>query len=155
MKTAYPLFTISFLTILFYSLSVALVRLGLLSKPNHRKFWNLLLLITFMSAGLIGLLMVVKINYKLDIPFYDEILGYHVDFGIAMVVIGLFHFWWHLKYYLRLFKSEKSNKSSQTTFPEGDLSLSCLKISAFILGGTSMIAQVILLREFLSVFNGK
>ena len=154
MKTAYPLFTISFLTILFYSLSVALVRLGLLSKPNHRKFWNLLLLITFMSAGLIGLLMVVKINYKLDIPFYDEILGYHVDFGIAMVVIGLFHFWWHLKYYLRLFKSEKSNKSSQTTFPEGDLSLSCLKISAFILGGTSMIAQVILLREFLSVFNG-
>ncbi|MDP2335389.1 MAG: hypothetical protein Q8N05_02850 [Bacteroidota bacterium] len=154
MNTAYPLLPISILVILFYSLSFAFSRMGLVSKANHRKFWNILLLIAFLTTGLIGLLMVVKINYKLVIPFYDELQGYHVGFGIGMAVIGFFHFWWHLSYYLHLLKSEKSKQSRQTFQMEKDLAESFLKISAFLLGSTSIIAQVILLREFLSVFNG-
>jgi len=154
MNTAYPLFTISILVILFYSLSFALSRMGLVSKTNHRKFWNVLLLIAFLTTGLIGLLMVVKINYKLAIPFYDQLTGYHVGFGIGMVVVGFFHFWWHLSYYLQLFKSEKSRIIRNAVVIKNDLDVSFLKISAFLLGSTSIIAQVILLREFLSVFSG-
>lgn len=154
MKTAYPLFTISILVILFYTLSLAISRMGLVSKASHRKFWNGLLLIAFLTTGLIGLVMVVKINYKLEIPFYDQLVGYHVGFGIGMAVIGFFHFWWHLKYYLHLFKSEKNKESGKIILAENDLDLNRLKISAFLLGSTSIIAQIILLREFLTIFNG-
>ncbi|HEX7583577.1 MAG TPA: hypothetical protein VF373_02715, partial [Prolixibacteraceae bacterium] len=154
MNTAYPLFPISILVILFYSLSFAFSRLGLLSKTNHRKFWNVLLLITFLITGLIGLLMVVKINYKLETHIYDQLVGYHVGFGIGMAIIGFFHFWWHLSYYLHLLKTEKSKESLQRILIENNLDVQLLKVAAFLLGSTTIIAQLILLREFLTVFNG-
>lgn len=154
MNTSYPLFSVAILVILFYSLSFAFSRLGLVSKINHRKFWNVLLLIAFLTTALIGLLMVVKINYKLVIPVYDQLVSFHVGFGIGMAVIGFFHFWWHLSYYLKLFRKEQNPETFQNirfeTIPEDRF----FKISAFLLGSTSIIAQVILLREFLAVFSG-
>ena len=154
MNTAYPLFPISILVILFYSLSFAFSRIGLVSKVNHRKFWNVLLLIAFLTTGLIGLLMVVKINYKLVIPIYDQLVGYHVGFGIGMAMIGFFHFWWNLQYYLKLFKVDNRTTKSLTLRMENDLDESRLKLFAFLLGSTTIVAQVILLREFMAVFSG-
>ncbi len=154
MNTAYPLFSISILTILLYSLSFMLVRMGMVSRSSHRKFWNVLLLLTFLGTGLIGLLMVVKINYKLEIPCYEELLSYHVWFGIGMAIIAFFHLWWHLSYYLHLFRTEKSSSPAPSALIKRDVDERFLKVSAFLLGETSIIAQVILLREFLTVFNG-
>lgn len=154
MNNGYPLFPVAFLVILSYALSYILVRLGLLSKVNHRKFWNSSLLIVFLVTGLAGLVMVLKINYKLTIPFYTKLLDFHVDFGIGMAILGLIHFWWHLSYYLGLLRKEKGLKASPVMVVENDLNNPQLKLSAFLLGSTSLIAQVILLREFLSVFNG-
>jgi len=154
MNTAYPLFPISILVILFYSLSFTFSRIGILSKANHRQFWNALLLIAFLTTGLIGILMVVKINYKLVMPFYDQLVGYHVGFGIGMAVIGFFHFWWHLSYYLHLFRNEKNKETGLASQAGIEPDVRLLRISAFMLGSTSIIAQLILLREFLTVFNG-
>ncbi len=154
MNSSYPLFAISILIILFYSLSFAFSRIGLVSKTTHRKFWNVLLLLTFLATGLIGLIMVVKINYKLQLSFYEKLVGYHVGFGIGMVIIGFFHFWWHLKYYLQLLKGEKIKESRQLVVMENNLDVRFLQLSAFLLGSTSIIAQVILMREFLTVFSG-
>jgi spermidine synthase len=154
MNTAYPLFPISILVILFYSLSYSFMKIGLVNRSDHRKFWNVLLLIAFLTTGLIGLFMVVKINYKLVVPIYDQLVGYHAGFGIGMAVIGIFHFWWHLNYYLHLFKGEKSGESLQNVLSEKNMDGQHLKISAFLLGSTTFMAQIILLREFLAVFNG-
>ena len=113
-----------------------------------------MLLITFLTTGLIGMIMVVKINYKLVMSFYEQLVGYHVGFGIGMAVIGFFHFWWNLNYYLNLLKGKKSKESRQRIRMKNDLDARFLKISAFLLGSTSIIAQIILLREFLTIFNG-
>ena len=154
MSASYPLFSISILVILFYLLSAALVRLGLMNKPNHRKFWNVILLGTFLVTGSIGLISVLKINYKLEIPYYDELLRYHVYFGIGMMIIGVIHLGWHLNYYLHILKPVKNNETAIPIIPNNDPDPSLLKKSAFLLGTTTMIAQIILLREFLTVFNG-
>ena len=154
MSTSYPIFSISILVFLFYLLTWLFSWMGLVTKTIHRKFWNIILLITFLITGLIGLVMVVKINYKLVIPLFDDLVKYHVDFGIGMVIIGLIHFWWHLSYYLHIFKSERIKESGQIFRLESDVEESIIKVSAFLLGSTSMIAQITLLREFLSVFNG-
>jgi len=154
MSASYPLFSISILVILFYLLSAAMVRLGLMNKPNHRKFWNVILLGTFLVTGSIGLISVLKINYKLEIPYYDELLRYHVFFGIGMMIIGVIHLGWHLNYYLHILKPVKNNETAIPIIPNNDPDPSLLKKSAFLLGTTTMIAQIILLREFLTVFNG-
>jgi spermidine synthase len=129
-------------------------QLGVIDRTTHRKFWNVLLLSTFLITGFIGLVMVIKINYKLVIPFFDDLVKYHVDFGIGMAVIGFIHFWWHLSYYLNLFKRKSSGASDQTNELTADLDELHLKFFALLLGSTSLIAQILLLREFLSVFNG-
>ena len=155
MNRAYALLPIGIAVIAFYALSFVLSRLGIVSRVSHRKFWNVLLLFTFLLTGLIGLFLVVKINYKLEIPFYDKLLGYHVEFGIGMAIIGFFHFIWHLNYYLQLLKGNpKTEKLPKVEPLVNDAGPGFLKISAFMLGSTGMIAQVILLREFLTVFNG-
>jgi spermidine synthase len=154
MNTSYPLWPISILVILFYALSFALTQMGLVSRTNHRKFWNVLLLLAFLTSGLIGLFMVVKINYKLTLSFYEQMVRYHVDFGIGMVLIGFFHFWWHLRYYLKLFKGEKRKELQTQDFQANILQEGTLKLFVFLLGSTSIIAQVILMREFLTVFSG-
>jgi hypothetical protein len=153
-NNSYPLLPISILLILFYSLSYAFSRTGLVSRANHLKFWNTLLLIAFLTTGIIGLLMVIKINYKLEMSFYEQLVAYHVGFGIGMAVIGVFHLWWHLNYYLQLFKVEKVREYSPQFEMENDLNPQILRISAFMLGSTTIIAQILLLREFLTVFNG-
>ena len=154
MNTTYPLLPIAILVILFYSLSFVFSRMGLVSRSNHMKFWNVLLLIAFLTTGLIGLVMVVKINYKLVMPLYDQLVGYHVCFGIGMAIIGFFHFWWHLSYYLNFFNVDKTKENRKQIPTEMDVDQGFLKLSAFLLGSTSIIAQVILLREFMAVFNG-
>jgi len=154
MSTSYPLLSLIVLIILFYALSAAFARLGLVSKINHRRIWNVLLLGSFMITGSIGLVSVVKINYKLAVPFYDELLSYHVEFGLGMIVIGLIHLWWHLDYYFCLLTCKKTRETSRSIHPVMDSDPSFLKISAFMLGSTSMIAQIILLREFMTIFNG-
>ena len=154
MNTAYPLLSISILVILFYGLSFAFSRIGLVSKANHRKFWNVLLLITFLATGLLGMTMIIKINYKLVIPFYDQLVGYHVNFGIGMAIIGFFHFWWNLRYYLKIFSGENGTGKAQFVEMENDLDERQFKLFAFLLGSTTIIAQVILLREFMAVFSG-
>ena len=154
MNTAYPLLPVAILIILFYTLTFAFSRMDLVSKANHRKFWNVLLLITFLVTGIIGLFMVVKINYKLVIPVYDQLVGYHVGFGIGMAIIGIFHFWGHLHYYLKLFRAEKQTMNTSAFQTENDLDEQQLKLSAFLLGSTSIVSQVILLREFMAVFSG-
>ena len=154
MNTSYPLFPITILVILFYLMSLAFSGMGLITRADHRKFWNLLLLITFLATGIIGLLMVVKINYKLEISFYEELVGYHAGFGIGMAVIGFFHFWWHRSYYARLFREEKGKDLTGPVLERKDMDGRLLKVFAFLLGGTSFIAQIILLREFMAVFSG-
>lgn len=154
MNTTYPLLPISILVILFYALSFAFLQMGLVSRANHRKFWNILLLIAFLTTGLIGLLMAIKINYKFEMSFYEQLVRYHVSFGIGMAIIGFFHFWWHLGYYLKLFRPEKSKKRQRPIELKSNLDARFLQLSALLLGSTSIIAQVILLREFLSVFSG-
>jgi spermidine synthase len=154
MNTAYPLLSISILVILLYSLSFAFSRIGMISKANHRKFWNMMLLLAFLTTGLIGLFMVIKINYKFQLPFYEQLVGFHVSFGIGMVLIGFFHLWWHLGYYLKLFRQEKNVKQQEVIWEGTILDEQFLKLSALLLGCTSIIAQVVLMREFLSVFSG-
>ena len=92
---------ITIATLALYMLSSMLSKMGKFKKITHRKIWNYLLLITFLVSALLGLWLVVLINYELDTEFFKSYLTWHVDFGIAMSVVGIIHFIWHWNYYFR------------------------------------------------------
>ncbi|MFH1319181.1 MAG: fused MFS/spermidine synthase [Bacteroidota bacterium] len=168
MSPPYSLITISIITAILYSLTYILNKLKIVKLSTHRKIWNSLLLITFFVMGVLGIILVVQVNYKLEIPLSKEILLLHVDFAIAMFIIAIFHFLWHFKYFKNIFintliKREKTSEISASYnayIQREDIKIPLkqidnrLKLSVLALGITALITQIILLREFLSVFYG-
>ena len=159
--TPYSIITLSIISLLFYSVSLVLVRLEIITGNWQRKFWNSLLLVFIIVAGGIGLLLAITVNYKINLAITDQLLVWHVDFGIALFLTAIFHFSWHINYYRSIFKSSpgkvQTAKLSFADSPSGKpvnkLAFN-LKRLPFSLGFTAMATQLILLREFLSVFNG-
>jgi hypothetical protein len=98
-KKIYDLVPISLFLILLYVISHVLSKKNIISIGNHRKIWNILLLATFLISGILGILLVIKINFGVAIPLPFNILFWHVEAGIAMVIISIFHILWHWAYF--------------------------------------------------------
>lgn len=98
-KSRYKIILWSSLTFGFYFLSLLMMKLNVYQKKIHRRIWNILLLITFLVSGILGLVLVLQINYAILPTYYFTFLKLHVDFGIGMALISIFHIFWHLKYF--------------------------------------------------------
>jgi spermidine synthase len=153
MNTAYPLLPVSVLTILAYFTTRMFAGWGIFTLKLHRKFWNILLLVAFLVTGLLGLLSVIKINFKLEIPGYDRLLHWHVAFGIGMVVVSLFHLSWHLKYYFSRASTLPDSGRKPVIEPQNQGYIKVHHL-LFLLGAVAIINQVVFIREFLSVLDG-
>lgn len=95
----YNLIFISALTLGSYLITHLLKRFDVISKTVHRRIWNLVLLLTFLISGMLGLLLVVQINYEILGGWYLEFLYLHVEFGISMALVAMIHALWHIRYY--------------------------------------------------------
>ncbi|MCK5475906.1 MAG: hypothetical protein KAI71_04980 [Candidatus Pacebacteria bacterium] len=105
-KMTYHLIPIFLVLILLYSVTHILSKKKIISIVNHRKIWNILLLITFLLSGISGILLVIKINFGIVVPL-PNILFLHVETGIAMFVISIFHTFWHWSYFKNMFIIKK------------------------------------------------
>ncbi len=153
---AYHLISMGALILFFYIVSLLLVHFGFLPRHQSRRFWNILLLSFFISTALLGLILVIKVNYKLNIPWAEEALQWHVECGIGFAMLALFHFLWHLKYYSRRQEQRSTGSPGSATSPDPVLLFTPLQERAFflLLGYISILAQLILLREFIKSFFG-
>ncbi|MCL2131027.1 MAG: hypothetical protein FWH36_06240 [Lentimicrobiaceae bacterium] len=113
-KKPYRLVLISALTLGGYFFTFLLSRLGILHKIYHRRIWNVLLLLTAAVSCLFGFFLVMQLNYGLFPDYYRSILTWHVECGIAMTIISVFHVIWHFSYYKRLFTPAKKEKKNAT-----------------------------------------
>ncbi|MCP4312655.1 MAG: hypothetical protein GY790_15440 [Bacteroidetes bacterium] len=155
----YHLLSIGALLLVSYFISLLFVRKHLLTLQSHRKFWNTLLLLFFLSTALLGLLLVVKVNYKLNVSWIEDVMQWHVDSGIGFALVALFHLLWHLRYYSQRKPSSPGPAAGiSPSTPRSPLSLpfSRLQESSFflLLGYISILAQLVLLREFIKSFHG-
>ena len=55
MQEKYDLIAIMTISLLLYGLSYLLVKSGILNRVYHRRFWNTLLLVSFIVAGGLGI----------------------------------------------------------------------------------------------------
>ena len=95
----YHVLPIGVTVLLLYLFSLYLSSAGFTNRQSHRRFWNWILLASFIVTALFGLLMALKVTYKWDIPFSGPVLRWHVETGIAMAFSALIHLTWHLGYY--------------------------------------------------------
>ncbi len=149
----YHLFSTGVLLFLSYLVSLALVRMHILHKQRHRKFWNLLLLFFFVSTAALGLLLVIKVNYKLQMDWMESLMQWHVDLGLGFAFVAVFHLTWHWRYYTKRAHSPET-PAEDTWKPHLDLSSLQEKVFFLLLGYVSIMAQLVLLREFVKTLQG-
>ncbi|MCK5416767.1 hypothetical protein KAI92_05065 [Candidatus Parcubacteria bacterium] len=103
----YHLLPISLFLIIFYTITYILSKKKIISIAGHRKIWNVLLLITFLISGILGILLIIKINFSTRHSLSQNALFWHVETGIAMFVICIFHIIERRYYFKNLFKIKK------------------------------------------------
>lgn len=161
MNQPYSLIPIVLIILLLYLFSWVLGKTGEISLTNHRRFWNILLLLTFLVTGGLGVLLSIQINYKIEAPWIKKILKWHVDFGIAMVCVAFIHLWRHIRYYTDIFLARKPvvqvKRKRSPTHVSGriaDYRNKNIIGVLIILGFITILSQLLVIREFLFVFQG-
>jgi hypothetical protein len=109
-KVGYEFFSVLIILSFLYFVSLMLAKRKIISLVTHRKIWNILLLVTFLISGISGLILVININYNLDIALFFNLLYCHVETGIAMMIIAIFHIGWHWQYFARIFQFKKKDQ---------------------------------------------
>lgn len=104
-SSVYDVIPILLIMTFLYSFTYFISRKNFIRPSTHRKIWNVILLATFMVSALFGLFLAIQINYNFALEIYKTLLYWHVEFGIAMTIISIFHVFWHLSYFLNIFKS--------------------------------------------------
>jgi hypothetical protein len=94
--------------IILYLVSLGLSkRKIIIDAAAHRAIWNILLLLSFLGAGITGLLLAIRLDLRWDIPLTGDISYWHAETGIAMAIIAVFHCAWHWKYFLSVLRGKK------------------------------------------------
>ncbi|MHB8055186.1 MAG: spermidine synthase family protein, partial [Candidatus Aminicenantales bacterium] len=156
MNAPYGLIPIGLFLVLLYGISLMFSRLDILSKAIHRKIWNYALLAVFLGAAVLGLLMAVQINYKLEVPWTEKVLKGHVNFGIGMSLIGFFHLLWHLSYYFgrRKRRAAAAGVVSSEAAPRSAAPVARWAVLPFAVGFSGVLVQTLVIRDFLTLFEG-
>jgi spermidine synthase len=139
------------IAIILYLISYFFYRSGFYTLNDHRRFWNIILSLTFLLAGIAGLFLALQITYKWNIPFIKSVLKWHVECGIGLVFAGIFHFIWHLSYFTKIFvKAETEVKSEE--YVAGTTKQNTINL--MIIGFVSTSVQLLLIREIMNIAGG-
>jgi len=149
----YHVLPIGLTTLVIYLFTLSLSSTGFLDKQSHRHFWNWVLLGTFLTAGLFGLFMALKINYKWDISFSRQLLHWHVEAGIAMAFAAIIHLTWHLRYYFGKNKNSAAELSGEDHLFQ-ELNGNAVAKLLMLTGFASSAVQFILMREAVILGGG-
>jgi hypothetical protein len=70
----------------------------------HRKIWNLVLLISTILSAVLGLFLILNIEFGINITLPVDMLFWHVEAGIVLGIVAIFHIFWHRRYFARILK---------------------------------------------------
>jgi hypothetical protein len=89
---------------ILYALTWTLSAKKIIKNLLHRKIWNLVLLVFMLISALLGLFLILEIDFNMTITLPFNMLFWHVETGIGLGIIGIFHILWHWRYFAKLVK---------------------------------------------------
>ncbi|MBN1631591.1 MAG: hypothetical protein JW990_17680, partial [Thermoleophilia bacterium] len=101
--------------LLIYGMSALLYKTKRIRMATHRKIWNVLLLATFLITGIFGVILTIQLDYTLPFTIPVNLLFWHVEAGIVMTFISLFHMGWHFNYYRNLVRKSRCKARAART----------------------------------------
>ena len=81
------------LPVLFgYLLTYTLYRTDLMKKSFHVNVWNFIIGCSFLISGLAGFILLILLDMRIALPVSAQLLYWHVEFGITVAIVTIFHF---------------------------------------------------------------
>ncbi len=118
-RRRYPFIPLSIAILGMYAASSFAARAKLITLLAHRRIWNSILLISFLASGLLGLLLVIRINYGYAFPLGLNQLWWHVTAGVVMALVSFAHIAWHWRYYACIFRKKQAVSCDRDSLKAG------------------------------------
>jgi hypothetical protein len=78
--------------ILGYLGSYSFYKAGFIKKSFHINLWNLIIGLTFLISGGAGFILMILLETGLKLPLSIQMLYWHVEVGVTLVLVTVFHF---------------------------------------------------------------
>lgn len=143
----YHVLPIGVTILVIYLFSHYLSASGFTARQSHRRFWNWVLLASFLTAALFGLFLALRITYRWEVDFAESLMHWHVEAGIAMAFTAFIHLSWHLGYYFSRMRSDKNGINMNGSRTAQIMASAGLRPLLLMIGFVSTSSQFILLRE--------
>lgn len=101
-QRSYSFIPIFFVIVALYSATWILSARKIISTVLHRKIWNLVLLIAALISFLLGIFITLNLDLGTNIKLPFDMLFWHVEAGIALGIVAVFHVYWHWRYFARI-----------------------------------------------------
>lgn len=89
---AYDIFIPSIPVLAGYLITYTLYKGDLIKKSLHISLWNFILGAVFLICGGAGFVLLILLEMKIIMPISSQLLYWHVEFGLTMVLVTIFHF---------------------------------------------------------------
>jgi hypothetical protein len=90
-----------------YLVTYTLYKAGLIRKSLHVNLWNFILFCAFLVTALAGFVLMILLELGVITSINLGLLYWHVEFGITMALVTVFHIIIYWKSTRRLFTGEK------------------------------------------------
>jgi hypothetical protein len=92
---SYEFIPISIIVIIVYAITYVLYKENVITEALNAKVWAILILITTLILVFIGLILTLFTEYGIYSPITSDLLFWHVEIGIILFIIALFHIHLH------------------------------------------------------------
>lgn len=75
-----------------YLLTYSLYRMKLIKKALHINIWNLIIGLAFLISAGAGFVLLLLMEFGVTLPISPQLLYWHVELGITLALITIFHF---------------------------------------------------------------
>lgn len=75
-----------------YLFTYSLYRLNLIKKAIHINVWNLIILVSFIVSGGAGFILIILLELGVALPISPQLLYWHVELGLTLALVTIFHF---------------------------------------------------------------
>jgi hypothetical protein len=106
----YNFIPIILVTAALYVLTLVLAERNIIRKQIHRRIWNVVLLLSTFVSAVLGLLLILNLEFRMGINLPFNMLFWHVEASIVMGFILLLHIIRHWKYFATIFKADGEEK---------------------------------------------
>ena len=94
-----------------YLITYGLYRLKIIKKSIHTNIWNLIIGISFLISAGAGFILICLLDLGISLPLSPQLLNWHVEYGITLALVTVFHFHTYWKSSVKMFKISRMRET--------------------------------------------